>query len=70
METKHTVTQKQVDTSITYLITEAEKFEDIRDACVFESTAYWAAHDAFINVLSGAESLMPGQHGSVGSGRF
>jgi hypothetical protein len=53
------VTQKQVNAAIDHLLAAAAKFEAARDACEFESPAYWANHDAFINLVVTAENLMP-----------
>ena len=51
-------TQKQVDAAIAHLIKAAEPFEEARDASPFESIEYWYYHDAAMNCILSAESLM------------
>ena len=53
------VTQKEVDAAIEHFLKAAEPFEAARDASVYESAAYWENHDAAMNLILSAESLMP-----------
>ncbi len=53
------ITQKQVNKTIDYLISEAAKFEFARDVSEFESAAYWVHHDSAMNLILTAEGLMP-----------
>jgi len=52
---------KTIKAAQDYFITEAANYERSRDAAPFESKFYWEMHDAAINLLTAAESLMPGQ---------
>lgn len=53
------VTQNDVNKAIDYFIENAVRYEELRDSLPFESEAYWAAHDAAINLHLSAEALMP-----------
>lgn len=52
-------TQKQVNTAINYLLSEAAKFEFARDVSNYESAEYWKHHDSAMNLILTAEELMP-----------
>jgi hypothetical protein len=55
------MTKQEVRAAQNYFIAEANKYEYARDNAVHESAIYWKMHDKAINLLTAAESLMPGQ---------
>ena len=55
------MTTKAIKAAQDYFISEALKYENARDASLFESKHYWAMHDKAMNLFASAEALMPGQ---------
>ncbi len=52
-------TQKRVDAEIARLERLASKWETMRDKQVWESPAYWDAHDRFIGYCEKIQELLP-----------
>lgn len=52
-------TRERLEHAIGVFIEMGERFADERDACEFESVAYWAAHDAATTWFNRAAELMP-----------